>query len=61
MFGFLMVTFGIWHLVLNWKSFVSYLKDKARRTLSKEFLFTTLITIFVFIEQLRTSNLLKQL
>jgi len=28
-FGFLMVIFGIWHLVLNWKSIVNYMKDNA--------------------------------
>jgi len=44
-----MVIFGIWHLALNWKSFLTYLKDKARGTFSREFLFSTLMTVLVFV------------
>jgi len=46
-FGFLMVFFGVWHLILNWKSFVSYFKDKVKNTMSKEFFVSTLVVVFI--------------
>ncbi len=44
-FGFLMIFFGIWHVILNWKSIVRYLKGKAGILTSKEFLITTFIVL----------------
>lgn len=46
-FGFLMVFFGIWHVALNWRSIVNYLKGKAGLFTSKEFLVTTFIVFLV--------------
>ncbi len=46
-FGFLMIFFGIWHVILNWKSIVNYLKGKFGIFTSKESLITTIITLIV--------------
>jgi hypothetical protein len=46
-FGFLMVFFGIWHVVLNWSSIVSYIKGKAGALLSKEFLLSSVVALGV--------------
>ena len=46
-FGFLMIFFGIWHVILNWKSIVNYLKGKAGSLTSKEFFVTTIIVLIV--------------
>ena len=46
-FGFLMVFFGIWHLTLNWRSFVSYLKGKAGLFTSREFFITSLLVLLI--------------
>ncbi|WP_456456070.1 DUF4405 domain-containing protein [Thermovibrio sp.] len=46
-FGFLMVFFGIWHVFLNWKNIVNYLKGKAGIFTSKEFFIATIITLAI--------------
>lgn len=46
-FGFLMIFFGIWHVILNWKNIVNYLKGKAGILTSKEFFITTIIALAV--------------
>ncbi|ADY73514.1 hypothetical protein Dester_0874 [Desulfurobacterium thermolithotrophum DSM 11699] len=48
-FGFLMVFFGIWHVILNWRNIVSYLKGKAGIFTSKEFFITTIIALTVVV------------
>jgi hypothetical protein len=46
-FGFLMIFFGIWHVILNWKNIVNYLKGKAGILASKEFFITTFVVLVV--------------
>jgi hypothetical protein len=46
-FGFLMIFFGIWHVILNWKSIVNYLKGKAGILTSKESFVTTIVIFIV--------------
>ena len=43
--GFLMIFFGIWHVILNWNSIVNYLKGKAGILTSKESFITTIIIL----------------
>lgn len=48
-FGFLMIFFGIWHVILNWKNIVNYLKGRAGIITSKEFFITTIIALTITI------------
>ena len=48
-FGFLLIFFGFWHVALNWRSLVSYLKGKAGIFTSKEFLITTVLVLLTVI------------
>ena len=48
-FGFLMIFFGIWHLSLNWRSIVNYVKGKLGLFTSKEFLITTFLSLLIVI------------
>ena len=48
-FGLLMVISGIWHLVLNWKIFVNYVKSKSKVLLSKDFFIAFSFTFLVII------------
>jgi len=48
-FGFLMIFFGIWHVILNWNSIVNYLKGKAGIIASKEFFITTIVALTITI------------
>ncbi|MEO2066156.1 MAG: DUF4405 domain-containing protein, partial [Desulfurobacteriaceae bacterium] len=41
-FGFLMLFFGFWHILLNWRAIVNYFK-------TKDFLVSTLLTVIVTI------------
>jgi len=48
-FGFLMIFFGIWHVILNWKNIVNYLKGRAGIITSKEFFITTIVALTITI------------
>jgi biotin operon repressor len=48
-FGFLMVFFGIWHVVLNWSSIVNYIKGKVSSLPSKEFWLSAVVAAVVTI------------
>ncbi len=46
-FGFLLIFFGFWHVILNWKSIINYLRGKAGIFTSKEFFITTAVVLVV--------------
>ncbi len=48
-FGFLMVIFGIWHLVLNWQSIKNYIVGKVGALLSREFLLASVLSAVVVV------------
>jgi len=48
-FGFLMLIFGIWHTILNWKPIVNYIKGKAKSVFSREFGLSSIIVVVVFL------------
>ncbi|MFC1490605.1 DUF4405 domain-containing protein [Candidatus Latescibacterota bacterium] len=49
-FSFLFIAFSILHIVFNWKTFLSYLKNKVTKNLSmkKEFNVAAVLTLVVF-------------
>lgn len=47
-FGFAMVVLGVWHLFLNWKAFLNYLKGRLGILTSREFVLSLVAVIFVF-------------
>ena len=48
-YGFLTIFFGIWHVILNWKNIVNYLKGRAGIIISKEFFITTIVALTITI------------
>ncbi len=48
-FGFIMVVLGIWHLVINWRAFLNYIKGSLGLFASKEFGLSLILVLLIFV------------